>query len=197
MTPAFFATPADFRAWLEANHETEQELVVGFHKKGSGLPSITWPESVDEALCFGWIDGVRRSLGDTSYTIRFTPRRPRSNWSAVNVRRMGELMAAGRVHPAGLRAFEQRVPEKTGIYSYEQRHQAALDPAEEDQLRANAAAWEFFQAQPRWYRTATTWWIVTAKRAATRQSRLDTLIRDSAAGRPVKSLARPGAAKQP
>src|SRR5919205_1152453 len=123
MTPHFFKTPAAFRKWLAANHDKSKELWVGYYKKGSGKPSITWPESVDEALCFGWIDGIRKSIDDESYTIRFTPRRPRSIWSAVNVKRARELMETGRMHPAGLKAFEERVSERSGIYSYEQRRQ--------------------------------------------------------------------------
>src|SRR5689334_20306087 len=122
MTPTFFATPADFRVWLEAHHERERELLVGFYKKGSGRPSITWPESVDEALCFGWIDGVRKSLGDDSYVIRFTPRKRRSTWSNVNTKRVGELIKAKRMHASGLDAFNARDPKKSGIYLFEQRH---------------------------------------------------------------------------
>ena len=126
MKPKFFPTPSRFRAWLVANHETETELLVGFHKRGSGKPSITWPESVDEALCFGWIDGVRRSLGETSYTIRFTPRRPTSIWSAINVARVGELTKLGRMREAGRRAFAARRPDRTGIYAFERREPAKL-----------------------------------------------------------------------
>jgi uncharacterized protein YdeI (YjbR/CyaY-like superfamily) len=191
MKPTFFATPADFRAWLEAHHDTAQELVVGFYKKGSGLPSITWTESVDEALCFGWIDGVRRGIDDISYTIRFTPRRPRSIWSAVNVKRAQELADLGLMRPAGLKAFEQRAGERSGVYSYEQRQAAALDAADEQQFRANPAAWEFFQSQPAWYRRTAIWWVVSAKREETRRKRLTTLIDDSARGRTIAPLTRP------
>jgi uncharacterized protein YdeI (YjbR/CyaY-like superfamily) len=145
--PRFFARPSEFRAWLESNHDTSSELLVGFHKKGSAIPSITWPEAVDQALCFGWIDGVRRSADDSSYTIRFTPRQTRSNWSAVNVKRFGELKKLGLIHPAGLAAFERRPPEKTGIYSYVQRHLAKLDEAQERRFRANRRAWNFFQSR--------------------------------------------------
>jgi uncharacterized protein YdeI (YjbR/CyaY-like superfamily) len=150
--PTFFATPDEFRAWFEKHHGEANELLVGFHKKGSGRPSITWPESVDQALCFGWIDGVRKSLGETSYTIRFTPRKPRSNWSAINVKRVAELARLGLMRPAGSEAFEARAEERTGIYAYENRHAAALDPAKERQFRADKKAWEFFQAQPAGYR---------------------------------------------
>jgi len=181
--PTFFATPADFRAWLEKHHKTEQELLVGFYKKGSGLPSITWPESVDEALCFGWIDGVRKSLGEDSYTIRFTPRKPGSTWSAVNVGRVQELTRLGRMRPAGLEAFEKRSEAKTGTYAYEQKEDAKLEKAEEKQLRANKAAWEFFQSQPAWYRRTAIWRVVSAKKEETRKKRLAKLIEESAQGR--------------
>ena len=181
--PVFFATPADFRAWLEKHHETERELLVGFYKKGSGRPSITWPESVDEALCFGWIDGVRKSRDEDSYTIRFTPRKPGSNWSAVNVGRVEELTRLGRMRPAGLAAFEKRSEAKTGIYAYEQKEGAALEKAEEKQLRADKAAWEFFQSQPAWYRRTAIWRVVSAKKEETRRKRLAKLIEESAAGR--------------
>ena len=189
--PVYFATPADFRAWLEANHETASELRVGFYKKGSGRPSITWPESVDEALCFGWIDGVRHSLGEEAYTIRFTPRKPRSNWSAVNIARMAELLREGRVRPAGLRAFEARAEERSGIYAYENRDKAALTPEIEAEFRAHPEAWAFFQAQPDWYRKTTIWRVVTGKREETRRKRLAELIEDSAHGRWLKGFIRP------
>jgi uncharacterized protein YdeI (YjbR/CyaY-like superfamily) len=191
MEPTFFATPADFRAWLEAHHETARELWVGFYKKGTGKPSITWPESVDEALCVGWIDGVRKSLGDDSYVIRFTPRKPRSNWSAVNVARVRELTAKGRMRPAGLRAFEQRAEEKTGIYAYENRDKARLDEAAEREFRARPEAWEFFQSRPPGYRKIATWWVVSAKKEETRRKRLATLIEESAQGRLIGLLQRP------
>jgi uncharacterized protein YdeI (YjbR/CyaY-like superfamily) len=181
--PRFFATPADFRRWLEEHHATARELLVGFYKKDSGKPSITWPESVDEALCVGWIDGVRKRIDDESYTIRFTPRKASSTWSAVNIKRITELIAEGRVLPAGLAAFEKRSEEKSGIYSYEQREAAELDPEAEKQFRANEAAWEFFQAQPAWYRKTAIWRVVSAKKEETRQKRLALLIEASAGGR--------------
>jgi uncharacterized protein YdeI (YjbR/CyaY-like superfamily) len=189
MEPTFFATPDDFRAWLEEHHETESELLVGFHKKGSGRPSITWPEAVDQALCFGWIDGVRRRVDETSYMIRFTPRKKASRWSLVNARRVGELREAGLMRPAGIAAFEAR--SETGTYSYEQRDAAAFDPERERRLRANAAAWEHFCAQPPWYRRTATHWVMSAKREETRDRRLARLIEDSAAGRAIGPLARP------
>jgi uncharacterized protein YdeI (YjbR/CyaY-like superfamily) len=192
MEPTFFATPAEFRAWLEANHETAGELLVGFHKKGSGRPSITWPESVEQALCFGWIDGVRRSLGAESYTIRFTPRKRRSFWSNVNIKRAQELIELGLMVPAGVRAFEERTGERSGAYSHENREAAKLDPEQEREFRANAAAWEWFERQPPSYRRAAAWWVVSAKREETRRRRLATLIEDSAAETTIKPLTRPG-----
>jgi uncharacterized protein YdeI (YjbR/CyaY-like superfamily) len=152
----FFATPDDFRAWLAEHHETETELLVGFYKKGTGRPSVTWPESVDQALCFGWIDGVRRRLDEASYSIRFTPRKARSTWSAVNVKRMEELVEQGLAAPAGVAAFERRAEDRTAIYAYEQRRAARLDPDQERRLRANERAWAFFEAQPPSYRRTAT-----------------------------------------
>ena len=179
------------RAWLEENHDRATELWVGFHKKGSGRPSITWPESVDEALCFGWIDGVRKSLGPESYMIRFTPRKARSTWSAVNIKRARELAAEGRMRPAGLKAFEARTDDRSAIYSYEQRHAARLDPEHEREFRANAKAWDWFQSRPPSYRKTATWWVVSAKREETRLRRLRTLIEDSAQGKTIRQLTRP------
>jgi uncharacterized protein YdeI (YjbR/CyaY-like superfamily) len=186
--PIFFATPAAFRAWLRKNHRTADEILVGFYKKGSGKPSITWPEAVDEALCFGWIDSVRRSLNEEAYTNRFTPRRPRSNWSAVNVKRVKELIELGRMTPAGLAAFEVRQDDRTAIYSYEQRTSATFDADQEKEFRRNAKAWAFFQKQAPWYRRAATHWVVSAKREETRRKRLSTLIGDSAGGPRVGPL---------
>jgi uncharacterized protein YdeI (YjbR/CyaY-like superfamily) len=188
MEPTFFATPDDFRAWLQEHHETESELLVGFHKKGSGRPSITWPESVDQALCFGWIDGVRRRIDDESYSIRFTPRKARSTWSAINVKRVGELTAEGLMRPAGVAAFERRSDDKTAIYAYEQRKAAELDPEQERRFKGDAKAWAWFHAQPPSYRRTATYWVVSAKKPETRQRRLERLIADSAAGRPIPSL---------
>jgi uncharacterized protein YdeI (YjbR/CyaY-like superfamily) len=192
MKPKFFPTPADFRAWLEAHHQTNKELLVGFHKKGSGKPSITWPESVDEALCFGWIDGVRRSLGPTSYTIRFTPRRPTSIWSAINVARVTELTKLSRMRPAGQRAFAARRPERTGIYAFERKETAKFSKEQEKILRANLKAAAFFEAQQPGYRRLSIHWVISAKRPETRERRLAQLIADSAAGRRLGTLARPG-----
>jgi uncharacterized protein YdeI (YjbR/CyaY-like superfamily) len=191
MKPRFFATPAAFRAWLAKHHASAKELVVGFHKRHTGKPSLTWPQSVDEALCFGWIDGVRRRLHDGAYSIRFTPRKPTSTWSAINVARVAELERAGRMTDAGRRAFAARSAEKTGIYSYE-RATAKLAPHEARVLAANRAAASYFAAQPPWYRRACTHWIASAKRDETRARRLAQLIADSAAGRWIKLLRRPG-----
>lgn len=190
MNPTFFSTPSEFRAWLEEHHETAQELWVGFYKKGTGKPSITWPEAVDEALCFGWIDGIRKSVDADSYANRFTPRKPRSTWSAVNIKRVGELTELGLMRPAGLKAFEKRTEQRSETYSYEQRNNVRLDEAYEQQFRANEAAWDFFQAQPPWYRRTATWWVVSAKKEETRQKRLATLIEDSQHGRHIAELRR-------
>jgi uncharacterized protein YdeI (YjbR/CyaY-like superfamily) len=192
LKPTFFATPEEFRAWLEKNHESATELLVGFHKKGAGKPSITWPESVEQALCFGWIDGVRRSLDETSYTIRFTPRKPDSTWSRVNLEKVEELKRRGLMRPAGLRAHEERREAKTGIYSYEQREAAELPAEYEERLRANRAAWEFWTSRPPSYRKAATWWVVSAKREETRERRLANLLEDSQSGRTVPPLTPPG-----
>jgi uncharacterized protein YdeI (YjbR/CyaY-like superfamily) len=167
-------------------------LSVGFHKKDSGKPSITWPESVDVALCYGWIDGVRNSIDEVSYRIRFTPRKPSSTWSAINVRRVEKLTRLGLMRPAGIKAFEARQGDKTGIYAYEQRKNAKLTPADEKTFRANKKAWEYFQAQPPWYRRTATYRVISAKQEETRQRRLAQLIKNSEAGRPIKELTRPG-----
>ncbi len=195
--PLYFATAAGFRAWLEQHHAGARELWVGFRKKGSGRPSLTWPESVDEALCFGWIDGLRRSVDAESYEIRFSPRKPGSNWSAVNVARMAALQAAGRVWPAGQAAFEARAPAKTGVYSYENRKAARLEGDLLRRFRAQAPAWRFFQAQPAGYRGTATWWVVSARQAQTRLRRLDRLIAASARGERIAELRRPGKTGQP
>ena len=182
MKPRFFREPSAFRAWLAKNHADASELLVGFHKKGSGKPSMTWPESVDQALCFGWIDGVRKSLDDDSYTIRFSPRRPKSIWSAVNIKRAGELIDDGAMAPAGLSAFEARLENRSGIYSYEQREDTLPEPYA-GKLRKHKAAWSFFHAQPPSYRKKVGWWIVSAKQEPTRLMRLTRLIEASASGK--------------
>ncbi len=191
MKPSFFATPADLRTWFEKHHETEIELLVGFYKKDSGKPSITWPESVDEALCVGWIDGIRKSLDEDSYTIRFTPRKPTSIWSAVNIARVEALTQEGRMQTAGLKAFKRRRENKSGIYSHEQRDQIELSEAETATFQANPSAWDYFQLRPASYRKAALWWVVSAKKDETRARRFATLIEDSANGRMIKQFLRP------
>ena len=193
--PKFFATPADWSAWLQQHHASKEELWVGLHKRDSGRPSISWPEAVDGALCFGWIDGRRQSIDATSYKIRFTPRKPRSIWSAINVKRVAELRKLGLMSPAGLAAFEKRDGGRSAIYAYEQRKTAQLPPAYEKQFRKNADAWAFFQSQPPWYRRTSTYWVISAKREETRLKRLATLIDCSAAKRNIPSLTRPSASK--
>jgi uncharacterized protein YdeI (YjbR/CyaY-like superfamily) len=195
MEPKFFATPKHFRAWLEKNHDKTTELIVGFHKKGSGKPSITWPESVDAALCFGWIDGVRRTIDADSYTIRFTPRKPRSIWSAINVKRVEEMTRLGMMHAAGLKAFERLEPNRSQIYAYEQRNSAKLSSEQERQFRGTPGALEFFRQQPPWYQRTATYWVLSAKKEETRQKRLAELIEDSGNGRTIRPLRRPGTAK--
>jgi uncharacterized protein YdeI (YjbR/CyaY-like superfamily) len=185
--PTFFRSPAEFRRWLDRNHTKAAELWVGFHKKGSGRASITWAEAVDEALCFGWIDGVRYRVDETSYRIRFTPRKPKSTWSLVNVKRVAELKKLGRMAPAGLRVFGRADPKRSGTYSYERRN-ATLGAAYEKKLRANKRAWTFFQAQPPSYRRTVTWWVVSAKQEETRRRRLATLIANSEVGRRLGTL---------
>ena len=180
--PIYFATEADFRCWLEANHETAPELLVGFWKKGSGKASIDWPQSRDQALCFGWIDGIRRSLGDEAYTIRFTPRRKGSIWSKVNIERFGALKAAGQMTPAGERVFEEKV--KSGVYAYE-KALTELTRDETAQFKSNAKAWADWEKRPPSYRKVVLHWITSAKKPETRAKRLATLIEDSAAGRKI------------
>jgi uncharacterized protein YdeI (YjbR/CyaY-like superfamily) len=189
--PLFFAKSSEFRAWLEKNHDKASEIWVGFHKKDSGKPSITWPEAVDQALCFGWIDSVRRSVNDTSYANRFTRRKARSTWSAINIRRAKELISLGHMQPAGLKAFEQRTDERSAIYSYEQRQSAKLSGPFEKQFRANKKAWEFFQAQAPWYQRVATFWVVSAKKEETRLKRLVNLIKDSENQLTIPPLTRP------
>ena len=182
MQPRFFQTPAAFRKWLAANYQKSKELWVGFYKKDSGKPSITWPESVDEALCFGWIDGVRKTIDDKSYKIRFSPRKPSSIWSAVNIRNVERLIKEQRMKPAGMKAYEARKEYRSGIYSYEQRSPELVEPYA-GKFKRNKAAWTFFQAQPPGYRKIMNWWIVSAKQEETRLKRLDKLIEASANGK--------------
>jgi uncharacterized protein YdeI (YjbR/CyaY-like superfamily) len=185
VTVKFFKSPAAFRKWLEGHHATSKELWIGFYKKGSGKPSITWPESVDEALCFGWIDGVRKSIDEESYKIRFSPRRASSIWSAVNIRNAEKLIKEKRMQPAGLEAYEARKEYRSGIYAYEQRSPELVEPYL-GKLKRNKAAWKFFQAQPPGYRKVMNWWIVSAKLEATRLKRLHQLIEESAQARRMR-----------
>jgi uncharacterized protein YdeI (YjbR/CyaY-like superfamily) len=190
MKPSFFATASELRDWLESNHATATELWVGFYKRGSRKTSITWQELVDEELCFGWIDGVRKGIDDVSYSNRITPRKPRSTWSAINIARARELIRLGRMRPAGLKAFERRTDERSAIYSYEQRKAASLEPEAERAFRTNEKAWAFFESQPPSYRRTAIYWVISAKREETRQKRLATLIRDSQNGRTIGPLSR-------
>ena len=187
----FFATPDKWRQWLDKHHAKADELWVGYHKKGSGTPSITWPESVDEALCYGWIDGIRKTIDDTRYKIRFTPRRKGSNWSAVNIARVAVLTKEGRMRPSGLAAYKARTDEKSRVYTYEQKEASTLGDEFERRFRANAKAWAFFESQAPYYRKLATRWVVSAKQQATRERRLATLIEDSAAGRRIGRMRRP------
>lgn len=174
--PTFFASPEDFRAWLKANAAIEPELLVGFWKVGSGHPSMTWPESVDEALCFGWIDGVRKRIDDDTYQIRFTPRRPTSIWSAVNLKKYEGLLAAGRVTLAGKQAYALRKEEKSRVYAYEQPAHAELTKQEARHFKENPKAWAYFEACPSSYRKVVLHWITGAKKPETRAARLEKLI---------------------
>ena len=178
LKPKFFKTQADLRQWFESHHATAAEQWVGYYKKDSGKKSITWPQSVDEALCFGWIDGIRKSIDETSYMIRFTPRKSRSIWSAVNIKRAGELIEQGLMQPAGLKAFAAREENRSGIYSYEQRSPELPDQYRKH-LRKNSRAVKFFDAQPFSYRKAANWWVLSAKKEETRLKRLDKLIQHS------------------
>lgn len=183
MKPTFFATPGAFRAWLKKHHKTADELLVGFYRKDSGTPSITWPESVDEALCFGWIDGIRKKVNDKAYAIRFTPRRPGSIWSAINIAKVGELTKQKRMQAAGVAAFAKRTELKSRVYAYEQKDAATFDGSFEKTFRANKKAWVFFHAQAPYYRRLMTRWVASAKQPETRQRRLDKLIAACESGR--------------
>jgi uncharacterized protein YdeI (YjbR/CyaY-like superfamily) len=183
----FFATPDDLRDWFDANHATTDELWIGYYKKTSGRPSVSWTQVVDEALCVGWIDGVLRRIDEISHVQRLTPRRKGSNWSAINVAKVAELTAQGRMRPAGLAAFAARSDAKTAIYSYEQPPES-FTPDETERFRAEASAWSDWEARPPSYRKAVTHWVTSAKQPSTRERRLATLIEDSKAGRPIKSM---------
>jgi len=188
MEATFFKSQAAFHDWLAHNHERESAIVLGLHKKGSGLDSVTHKEAVDEALCFGWIDGITRRIDEQSYCVRFTPRKRGSIWSAVNIARATALREMGRMAPAGLAAFEGRDPKRADLYSSEQPRDIALDAGLESTFRANERAWAYWQSQPPGYRRTATWWVISAKRDATRASRLATLIADCEAGRRVDAV---------
>lgn len=179
--PIYFASAKAFRKWLEKNHATEVEVWVGYHKKATGRPSMSWQQSVDQALCFGWIDGIRKTVDTERYTIRFTPRKRGSNWSRVNIDRVAELKEKGLMTAAGLSTFEQR--QKSRDYSYEETRQRQFSPEQEGSFRANREAWAFFQAQPPGYRKTLIFWVTAAKKEETRARRLERLIGESAAGR--------------
>ena len=188
--PVWFASPAELRAWFDAHHASARELWVGFHRKATGRPTITWPESVAEALCVGWIDGIRKRVDEERYVIRFTPRKPTSIWSATNVAMMERLLAEGRVAPAGRAAFERRSAARTGIYTYERPGEISFDAAEEREFRRHRKAWSWYQARPPGYRKLTAGWVTSAKRPETRAKRLAELIACSAEGEILPRYAR-------
>jgi uncharacterized protein YdeI (YjbR/CyaY-like superfamily) len=181
MTPKFFTSSKEFRKWLERNHKKETELIVGFYKVGSGKPSMTWSESVDQALCFGWIDGIRRSIDKDSYQIRFTPRKPTSIWSTVNIQKIKELTKQGLMMPAGLESFKNRKENNSEIYSYE-NEETEFSPGFEKQFKANKIAWKYFQSLAPSYRKTSKNWVMSAKQESTRVKRLTELMEASEAG---------------
>jgi len=185
--PTFFRTQASFRKWLEKNHDKAKELLVGFYKVNSGKQSMTWSESVDEAICFGWIDGLRRSINQESYSIRFTPRRPGSIWSAINIKKVDDLSKKGLMFPSGLVAFEKREEKKSAIYSYEKAPENLSDDFSK-KFKSNKKAWEFFESMAPSYQRTAIHWVMNAKQEGTKLKRLDELIKDSEAGRKIKSL---------
>jgi uncharacterized protein YdeI (YjbR/CyaY-like superfamily) len=189
MRPRFFESAAELRGWFRQHHASATELEIGFRKKGSSRPSVTYAEAVDEALCYGWIDGVRHRIDADTYSNRFTPRKPTSNWSAKNVKRFGELKRQRKVRAAGQKAFDARTKARTGTYSYEQRHQMKLDPALGRNFRAKKKAWSWFQEQAPSYRTTAVYWVMSAKKPETRERRLTQLIEDSAKGQRIGPLA--------
>lgn len=183
----FFDSARAFRDWLDAHHDGESELILGFYKKGSGKAGISYAEARDEALCYGWIDGVRKRIDETSYLIRFSPRKPGSIWSDVNIKRFEELLAEGRMYPAGVTAFEARREDRSRVYSFEVGPKE-LEPEMEERFRAQPEAWDFFQAQPPSYRQPAIWWVISAKKAETRERRFEQLLADSAQGKRLNHL---------
>jgi uncharacterized protein YdeI (YjbR/CyaY-like superfamily) len=184
----YFNFTSDLHDWLREHHATAKELWVGIYKKGSGHTSTTYPETLDEMLCFGWIDGIRKRVDDLSFAIRFTPRKKDSIWSQVNIKRVGELREMGRMQPCGLKVFEERQAENSGLHSFEQT-EPKLDDALEEQFRADKEAWDFFQSQPPGYRRTAIWWVISPKREETKQRHLATLIEDSRQGRRIAAIA--------
>ncbi len=187
MKPRFFSTPVEFRSWLRKNHDRAHELLVGFHKANSAVKGITYSGALDEALCFGWIDGVRKGLDQQRYTIRFSPRKPSSIWSTVNIKLLKRLIKMGRMHSSGLAAFRRRDEEKTKLYSYENRFRP-LERRYENKLKARKKGWDFFRAQPLGYQKVATWWIMSAKKEETRLRRLEILIKRSGMGTRLPAL---------
>jgi uncharacterized protein YdeI (YjbR/CyaY-like superfamily) len=187
MKPKYFSDSSKFRKWLEENHSNKKELLVGFYKKSSGRPSITWPESVEQALCFGWIDGIRKSIDAERYSIRFTPRNTKSKWSAVNIKKVEELKKFGLMKPAGLMAYNRKDVNNSIIYSFEQRI-VKFDPLYEKTFKKNKKAWNNFQLQPPYYRKTVTHWVMSAKKGETRLKRLNRLIKDSKEGLKIKEM---------
>lgn len=189
MKPVFFATQLDFRKWLEKNHRKEKEIIVGYYKVSSGKPSLTWSESVDQAICFGWIDGIRRSIDEISYSIRFTPRNPKSIWSAINIKKVEDLTKLGLMKPEGIEAFNRLEENKSKVYAYE-KEPVKLSTKFERQFKTNKKAWEFFTSQAPSYQKTLTHWVMTAKQEITRSNRLNTLIKNSEAGKKVDQFYR-------
>ena len=187
MNILYFKTQKEMRKWFEKNHKKENELFAGFYKISSGKPSVTWSQSVDEALCFGWIDGIRRSVDEESYCIRFTPRNPKSNWSAVNIKKVEELIKLERMKPGGLAAFSFRKEEKSKIYAYE-NPAVIFDKTYEKKFKANKSAWKYFKSTAPTYQKITTRWVMSAKQEETRLKRLEELMRDCASGKKIKAL---------
>lgn len=188
-SPRFFANRAAWRRWLGANHDKQTEILLGLHKRHTDVSAMSYRDALDEALCFGWIDGVRRRIDDARWSIRFSPRKAGSIWSAINLKRFAELQKEGRVEQAGLAMFEARSADRTGVYSYENRPRE-FEPAYERKFRASRKAWQFFQSQPPGYRRTLVWFVMSAKQEATRQRRLDQLIAASAAGRRIEWMSK-------
>lgn len=187
MSPLFFAKQSDLRRWFESNFDKATEVYIGFYKVSTGIPSITWSQSVDEALCFGWIDGIRKSLDEESYSIRFTPRRAKSIWSAVNIKKVEKLLREGLMKPAGIEIFEKREKKNSNIYSFE-KGAVKFSKEFERKFKSNKKAWNFFQQQVPSYKKPAINWVMSAKQEATRKRRLDTLVNDSEAGQKIKPL---------